>query len=57
MRIKAASPYYRHAGLQIPRVETIAAHFAEVEVLDEGQWILLKRDDDPLDDLLEKHCK
>jgi len=57
IRIKAAGPYYRHAGFQVPRVETIAAHFAEVEVLEGNRWIPLRSNGDSLEDLLKKHCK
>jgi hypothetical protein len=41
IRIKVPGPYYRNAGLQVPRIESILPHYAEVEVLNNGEWTAL----------------
>jgi len=39
IRIKVARPYFMNKGMALPRVESQAAHFAKVEILDEeGNW-------------------
>jgi hypothetical protein len=42
IRIPVEGPFFRHAGMQVPRVESFIPHFAEVEVLTDGKWIPLR---------------
>lgn len=43
IRLKVKGPYFMSKGMAAPRVESQAAHFAEVEVLNEsGDWEVLK---------------
>lgn len=43
IRIKVRGPYFRHAGMQVPRVESFVPHFAPVEVLKGDEWLALSK--------------